>query len=415
VLTRFTQAVGRCTRSDQDFAIVLLSGKRLVEHLLAKDHQALLHPELQAEIRFGLDNSRDRQADELHELVDEFLEHTENWKSAERGLQQDRDNATKKQDPAAQALSRSVASEVEYVYRLWRRDFDGALESARRVADALEGGRELKGYRGWWYYLAGDAAWLSFSASSKPDRKAAAHDLFRKAAACCMSISWLADISRLADDGKSASSGLTSYAVEGVVTWLKKTGLFGASFDQEIERVRTGLRSGQHGPFQRALESLGAMLGFESWCPKGQGVPDCIWGLRAHVAITHEAKPEQSHDGVLGKADIQQAAGHADWTRANEPRLADANIIAAIESPRQTLGKDAVAHAKDVFLFAPKALLELFGRIERTLREIRGCVVELDGEAARETILERLTAVHLLPDDVIRLCCAQAVVDMPNR
>src|SRR5262249_12285039 len=63
--TRLTQAMGRCTRDEGDFSIVVLMGDDLVDWTSTTANAAGLHPELQAEISFGLDNSTRRSTEEM--------------------------------------------------------------------------------------------------------------------------------------------------------------------------------------------------------------------------------------------------------------------------------------------------------------------------------------------------------------
>jgi Helicase C-terminal domain len=50
LVTRLTQAVGRCTRSDTDYAVVIILEQRLVDFVLKSDTRTILHPEIQAPI-----------------------------------------------------------------------------------------------------------------------------------------------------------------------------------------------------------------------------------------------------------------------------------------------------------------------------------------------------------------------------
>jgi len=58
VRTRVTQAMGRCTRDESDYAIVLILGADLVKWFCTEENVRGMHPELQAEVAFGLENSR---------------------------------------------------------------------------------------------------------------------------------------------------------------------------------------------------------------------------------------------------------------------------------------------------------------------------------------------------------------------
>jgi Rad3-related DNA helicase len=83
IRTRVTQAVGRCTRDEGDFAVVILMGEDLVDWCSTTANVAGLHPELQAEISFGLANSDNRPKSVFVELAAALLNHTQDWPEAE--------------------------------------------------------------------------------------------------------------------------------------------------------------------------------------------------------------------------------------------------------------------------------------------------------------------------------------------
>jgi hypothetical protein len=157
VLTRFTQGVGRCTRSDNDYAVVFIWGRSLVDFILKQENRRILNPELQAELQFGIENCREKKADHFENLWRAFIAQNEDWEDAEAAIVGLRDQSSRAADPISERLRLAVADEVSYLYATWSHDYESALENARKVADTL-GGDETKGYRGWWYYLAADAA-----------------------------------------------------------------------------------------------------------------------------------------------------------------------------------------------------------------------------------------------------------------
>ncbi|MBE9479382.1 MAG: DEAD/DEAH box helicase family protein, partial [Chloroflexi bacterium] len=128
ILTRFTQGVGRCTRSDNDYAVVILYGKALVDFILKVENRRILHPELQAEIEFGIENSKDKNPKEFAELWKVFLQRDEAWTEAEKAITGLREAKIHHSDPTVDRLRLVVADEVEYQYALWRGDYDLALE-----------------------------------------------------------------------------------------------------------------------------------------------------------------------------------------------------------------------------------------------------------------------------------------------
>ena len=59
-VVRITQAIGRCTRSERDRSVVCVVGDSLHAELLHAGKRILYHPEIQAELEFGLAQDGDR-------------------------------------------------------------------------------------------------------------------------------------------------------------------------------------------------------------------------------------------------------------------------------------------------------------------------------------------------------------------
>lgn len=58
VQVRVLQAIGRCTRSLEDYSAVVISGAEITNYLADPSRRKFLHPELQAEISFGSEQSK---------------------------------------------------------------------------------------------------------------------------------------------------------------------------------------------------------------------------------------------------------------------------------------------------------------------------------------------------------------------
>ncbi len=191
ILTRFTQGVGRCTRSDNDFSVIFVLGRPMVDFILKQENRRILHPELQAELKFGIENSRDKESDDFMQLLQEFIEQGDDWKEAEGAIVNLREQSSRYADPISERLSSIVSDEVSYQYALWNGNYEDALVSAQTVADAL-GGDETKGYRGWWYYLTADVALALHETTGEDNFLNKAKDCLKRAGKCCSAISWFA-------------------------------------------------------------------------------------------------------------------------------------------------------------------------------------------------------------------------------
>ena len=72
IRTRLTQAFGRCTRGPTDYAAIILIGSPLVDFCIQKEVRSNMHPELQAELDYGLNMSGDANPDDWKEFIKEI-------------------------------------------------------------------------------------------------------------------------------------------------------------------------------------------------------------------------------------------------------------------------------------------------------------------------------------------------------
>ena len=79
--SRVFQAVGRCTRGLNDYAAVVVTGGDASEYLTNKEKRKYFHPELQAELEFGVEESTDVSADTLLENFSIFMKHENDWEA----------------------------------------------------------------------------------------------------------------------------------------------------------------------------------------------------------------------------------------------------------------------------------------------------------------------------------------------
>jgi hypothetical protein len=69
ISTRIQQAFGRCTRSSTDYAAVVIWDEELHNYLLTREYRNYLHPEIQAELEFGITQSKDSKEQEYLEQM----------------------------------------------------------------------------------------------------------------------------------------------------------------------------------------------------------------------------------------------------------------------------------------------------------------------------------------------------------
>lgn len=405
VLTRFAQGVGRCTRSDNDYALVFISGSLLVGFLLKRENRSLLGSELQAELDLGLDLSRDKKPDEFEPLWREFLNQSDEWKEeGEAQIANRREHLTRQGDPISERLKQVVQGEVDYLYQLWGNNSQKALEKAVTVADQL-GGDETKGYRAWWYYLAAEAAAQIYNTDDDPTALQTAEKHRARAAACLPALSFFSRIryEQTPREDSAQSDELLALAAENVRDGFETWGTVGPNFEKVLSEVRENLDATEHKAFHRGLQGLGELLGFRAELPRERGEPDCLWALGTSVYIVHEAKSEHKDpEAGIGINDVRQAQSHVEWVKEKKPQEDGTEILALLESPRSKVEPEATTYAKNsLFLVGPHELEKLFSEIAGVLRRIRVQLDQLADEQALEEIFRGLSQENLAPQDIL--------------
>src|SRR6202011_6179914 len=133
IQTRVLQAIGRCTRSLEDFSAVVVSGDELPDYLADIRRRKFLHPELQAELAFGVEQSKGTSMNDIIENFEIFLKNGKEWEEVNQEIVAKRKAATQEPFPAMDQLRLVVEYEVQYQAALWQGDHEAALANAERV------------------------------------------------------------------------------------------------------------------------------------------------------------------------------------------------------------------------------------------------------------------------------------------
>lgn len=402
IRTRITQAVGRCTRSSTDYAVVLMVGEDLLDFCIKRENRAELHPELRAEMEFGLDNSDTLQIDDLTSLVDLFLNRSPAWESAETDITKRRNDVTVVNPPYIETLRSVVDLEVMYQYDLWKADYSAALDKSTNIVDRLSGD-ELAGYRSLWNYFAGCAAYYLGEMTGNNEILQTASDRFHRASQSSQAILWFATLSHELDPQKAtelSGSILTILAADSVNRYLTNVGTIGKRFDKMIGEYRKLIEASDADGFDRALTELGKMLGFDAEKPEGQGLPDSVWRLGSSYVLLFECKSDETPAGGISIRTCRQAQGHQSWQKARPFFTQSAEMITIVVSPRKLLDKDAVPHADGLFYLHVDSVRSMFGEAEACLRSIRSKSPDLETEQRLQLILTDFSSAKLTPDQV---------------
>ena len=396
VLTRLTQGAGRCTRSARDYSLVLVVGRKLVEFVTRAETRRLLNSDLQAEITFGVENSRDLEKSGFESLWRAFLDQGDEWSEAEEAIQALRRDSHRDPDAVARLLKSGVADEVCYLYANWQGHYERAFECARKVADGL-GGDETKAYRAWWYYLSADAA-MALNEAGDATYRNVAQDFLTRATNCSFGIRWFARLGHTisSQPTESLTDEMSATCVEAIAQRLADWGLVGARFESKIRDIHRDLRSTEYRAFHRGLAGLGEMLGFQTCVPSSDAAPDCVWHIDRFLYVSHEAKSEHTPDDPIGPNDVRQAMSHETWVQAKSPCDSKTTIVCLINSPRTTVSREAVTHAASLCHVTLKEINRIFDEVAAVLRRIRS--KRLPEETMRNELYVEFRQANLAPD-----------------
>jgi hypothetical protein len=357
VRTRVVQGAGRATRNPSDHAVVLIRGGDLTRYLSSPVVRQALDPDLQAELDFGLINSRAVANEDVLENVKIFLEQGDAWREgAEPYLAEARRSIERNEAAGSALLAISAPDEVEACMMAFRGDFLGARGAAQRAAQSLSGEDALRHYRSLWLYLA--AVWSFAATEADANASKTAVGLLDQARKASVGTTWL----------READAGTESYVDEDAddtpavreIAGRIESKVKRAAIVAAVERTKGGISSLEHGQNEPALTELGKLLGADASKPGGQGRSDSVWCWAGRVWIAIEAKSEQIPEREVALRDVRQA--NTQLVQLAEDRGVGIPALSAVvvASPRTRVSDEAVVAAQDyVYLVHPDALRRL--------------------------------------------------------
>jgi len=346
ILTRVIQAMGRCTRSPTDYSLVIVLGEKLVSYLLHERKRKLLHPELQAELEFGIEQSKNETLDSFLENINDFLGQTENWFEADKDIIAMRNELEKDEPPYIQNLQSSVKYEVEYQYKIWQTDYTGAIDEARNVLKELTA-PELRGYRALWNYLAGTASILD-------NQNNLAKKFFENAMKSAPALKWMVTLAQKSgiESSQYIEDSDLNAIIEKFEQQIRNFGLTtNRKYDKEEQFILDGILNGNAKEFEEAQKRLGILIGFDAGNIENDASPDPWWILSDDLCIVFEDHSDGSTE-YFSATKARQATTHDNWIRENLPVKENIEIIKVLITPVKKAHQGAFPHLKDVYLWS---------------------------------------------------------------
>lgn len=407
ILTRITQAVGRCTRNSTDYAVIVMAGENLSSFCVTRENKSEFHPELRAEMEFGLDNSDTTNLEDLTSLANLFLTRDAAWNDAEKDIAKRRDETSKSPKQYLESLIKVVSLEIEYQYDLWKDDYNAALIKSTNIIDNLSGD-DLVSYRALWNYFAGCTSYSLGQLTGDDNLIITAADRFRRASQSIRTLSWFAKLAHEIRPNQSDHADedsmlyLISCVTEAVHQYLINLGAVGTKFDRFIGEYSKQIQSNDAEKFEKAFTELGKMLGFHSEKPDETAAPDSVWTLNSQYVLLFECKSDETPTDGISVRTCRQAQGHIAWQKSRPFFTQNAKILSIVISPRSFLEEGAVPHADDLFYVSVEDVRNLFRQVESCLRSIRSKLPDSVVEDRLQLIQDSLISSEIDPEKIIK-------------
>lgn len=404
ILTRTVQAFGRCTRSATDYSAVTIIGDELLAYLMKREGREFLHPELQAELQFGITQSANQTKKEFLENFRLFRAQGSEWSGANDEIVSLRQGCEQATPPGLPDLRRAVADEVEYVHAMWRQDYLKALEHCRKVLAVLDA-PELQGYRALWNYLAAAAAWLA-SRTKIAALADQAKDYFERAAKAAPNIAWLRSASGTREEvgGALPTSPRLLKVLERLETCLDSLGItHDRNYAREEKFIREGLASSNTKEFEMGHERLGRFLGYDAGLEESSGSPDPWWIVDDKLCFVFEDHSGGDPSGFLDVKKARQAATHPNWVKNRLPITPDAKIVTVLVTPVKKAESGALPHLGEVLVWPLSEFQAWAVNALAVIRELRASFPGTGDIFWRARAAEAYVKHHLDPEGLLEV------------
>jgi len=401
VQTRVFQAMGRCTRALQDRSAVVVTGTELVDFLTDNRKWQYFPPELQAELKFGVDQSKEVTMEEIAENFEMFIENNTDWASADNMIRSAISDFDQREFPAMNELEVVVKQEIIYQEALWHQDYAGCLSACRSILGSLNH-PQLRGYRALWHYLAGSAA-QRLSASSGDAQFVSALEHYRQAKSAAPSVSWLNKLARhtpstVNDDnpGEDEEVLIQIEAIERLFLTL------GTATHHKFEKSVAGILSGLSDAktFEASQVELGTLLGFRTGNDESDAAPD-PWWLGDQVGIIFEDHAGGEASSIFSATKARQASSHPKWVKKKLSGTQEMNILPVIVTPCTKAKSGADPVLDDVYYWRLEDFVNWATHATNVLRELKGTFpgegdLAWRAEAGRRLEAEQMTMQSIL-------------------
>jgi DEAD/DEAH box helicase/Helicase C-terminal domain len=374
---RIQQGSGRATRNLRDHAAVLVLGRDLTSYLTRREVQAAMHPEVHAELEFGVDTSLGFTSTAMLENLDVFNEQTTAWAAVDDSIVAARETYSRVDGPGVADLQRAVRHEIVAAEAIWSGDQRFALDAIRSVLDNLRGARTPKRYGALWSYLGFSIARQLADQTNDPSFRETANNYYRESWKNSQGTTWLSHLAAPAE--RNAAPQLPELALIDEVAMrnvLAATDLTRAEPFEDVLKARAGLEGTEYTAYEAGLVHLGTLAGaqpsYGNQADEGDALPDAVWIFGEAQWVVWEAKSQAKETGQIGADQVRQTGAHLRTAEKDQAKAAPGDSVCLLASPKNKVHSSAHAVAEEhVYWVRPPEVLDLFDRLARAWQTAR--------------------------------------------
>lgn len=388
---------------------------RIADNLTSSKIQSTYHPEMRAEILFGINNSTDfKNVDDILENIRLFYQRSDDWAAAEADIVERRNQFVTEGENVEQRqiyekLLASAQTEVDIQYDLWRKDYQSAYEKAIQLVEILNA-PILSGYKCFWQYICGC---LALEMGNKGKAK---HYISQASNNNRGGIRWFQDLlNDINDNNDTAETSEDSYFYD-IIESLEDALLTvqnNNTFEQKAKKILDDLLSMDGHVFEQAHLDLGRILGYDAHNSSDSAAPDPYWIINDSLCIVAEDKIYADDSKEISVSHVTQASRHIEWIRENVKTLKrDARIITILVSNSSAIEESARTFGKNVYYVGRKQLHEWAVQAINSLRTARSKFQEPGDANWRAYAHELFSANGTTPKAYIELITKKILSDL---
>jgi hypothetical protein len=399
IRTKLIQAIGRCTRSNTDYAVVCIMGEDLLKALTARKKIEKFPPELRAELEFGYTYSEGLENfDNILLSMDALVNKTDDWDIAEEQILALRDSYIEEvesdKNVSNELLMECAKFEVKFQYDLWKEDYDSALSNIDQIISKLNG-KALIGYKSFWNYIGGYVAYLIYQNGNESYYQIM-KDYLDKAASNALNVSWF---KKVIPNKKESKENAVNFGLMDVVERMEeeiyRDGVKSTvKFEKRAEKILTLLKSDDGNKFEEGHLELGRLLGYIVGNSDEHSSPDPWWIINGDYCLVSEDKIYTGENKKILTKHVRQALTHEKWIRENVQMLnREATIETVFITTTKEYEENVDVYGEEIYLVLQEDLLEWSQKALETFRKLRRSFSE-PGD-----MIWRLDAMKILEDD----------------